>query len=314
MFSSLQAVLAARLTEAIYKYFFEKHPKLRQKYADLMEKYFMGQTPSPQTAIFFEREAVVLSLQLSGMYPSYKGRLAEKCEDTPSFLSNIESARTREDIDIIHDAHHFKDWQKVADSILSTATFTNGRKVLTIMYVNRTPIEENLGVDLIYIDEMSTSFIMVQYKRLIKETKRYAYRPDADPSYGKEIELMERFLRVLSDQTKPHTGYRYNDDVFYFKLCKELQTTKARSLADGMYIPLSYWKHLYSDRSTLGPSGGRIYSYESVRNYLNNTTFVNMVQTGLVGSRVEDFTVIGDILRDIVESGRSVILSTLGNA
>jgi predicted DNA-binding transcriptional regulator len=52
-------------------------------------------------------------------------------------------------------------------------------------------------------------------------------------------------------------------------------------------------------------------TFENVDRYFNNTLFIDLVQNGWVGSPIKDSKIITEIIRQAMESGRSVILSSL---
>ena len=78
----------------------------------------------------------------------------------PHFVSDLE-----DDL-IAVDLRRFDSLGNVDLTAASIAYLTDRRFKLTIMNVNRKPLEHVLGVDLVYADEIARSFTMVQYKRL----------------------------------------------------------------------------------------------------------------------------------------------------
>lgn len=297
---------------SLLKYIYEKNEDAKHQYISLMELFQKSKAIKSEQVVsnqLFEQEAISLSLQIAGMYDDYKGHFSSIREvDTLSFLKDLRSVNVREDLDIINDSKIFDDWNLISDNILSVSTFSNGFRELSIMYVNRTPIEENVGVDLIYIDEINKSFVMIQYKRLLKENSGYVYRPNSDQNFKKEKILMERFESFLIKK-KTTSWYRYNNEIFYFKLCKQDQKLSERTLSSGMYLPKKYFDFLIDSKITEGTKGGKLLSYENINNFLNNTTFINLMKTGLIGSNYDSFDEISNIIKEILETGKSVILS-----
>ncbi len=258
--------------------------------------------------VYFERDALVFSLQLSDVYDQYKGFFNDEPIDTPTFLKKIKDIPLREDQMILNDMNYFGDWNRISEHITSTNTFSNGFNRLSVMYVNRTPIEETLGTDLIYIDEKNKFFIMIQYKRLLKESNEYRYRPLNDKNYLKEKEAMDHFLLKFS-QNDSKEEFRYNNEIFYFKLCKSLQKSTNRTLVDGMYLSKKHMEFLLEHKITDGPRGGKYLGLDNVKNYLNNSTFIKLIQTGLIGSNFDEYSEIESIIVELINTGHSVLLT-----
>ena len=77
-----------------------------------------------------------------------------------------------------------------------------GIEYLTILNCNRQPLEQTLGVDLIYYSHRFDSFVLVQYKRMSEGTQGAEYRPGNDPSHEKELERMLKTEEFLKAQPK----------------------------------------------------------------------------------------------------------------
>ena len=188
--------------------------------------------------------------------------------DTAPFLMGYDNIVLREDPMVIHDSQVFGDWKKISKFVVGAAEFVKDEHKLTIMNVNRHKIEETLGVDLLMYHHTYKSYVLIQYKRMIKDGESLSYRP-VDISYSAEIRRMENFQRQSKTDSKPN-DYRLNDDFFYFKLCPaDIKDPLSTTMIPGMYIPLSYWNVLLFSDSTLGEKGGRKFSYSNVKRYIN---------------------------------------------
>ena len=178
------------------------------------------------------------------------------------------------------------------------------------MNANRHKIEETLGVDLIMYHHSFKSYVLIQYKRLVKDGDILSYRP-IDKSYIDEIKRMEEFQEknvTLKDATA--NDFRLNNEFFYFKLCQsQIKNPLATEMISGMYLPLSYWKILLNSDITLGERGGRLLSYSNVKRYITNTFFIELVQDGWVGSQLSDTEAVTQIIQEAIAGNRSVILA-----
>lgn len=52
------------------------------------------------------------------------------------------------------------------------------------------------------------------------------------------------------------------------------------------------------------------FSYDTVERYLNNTLFIELVKSGLIGTKINDADHISEMITEILESGTSLILAT----
>lgn len=224
---------------------------------------------------------------------------------TPEFLKGLQSLNTREDQIIIKDSRIFGDWQEIKNDVHSICTFSNNKKCVTIIYANRTKIESNIGVDLIYFDHINRSYIFVQYKRLAEENKNYVYRPKSDKNLDKELELMEELETKLTNNKR---DYRFNNQVFYFKFCKERQEIYSNELSKGFYMPKDYF--LLSSRLLKESGHSVVISYDTITRYLNNTVFIELIQSGLIGTRIDDAELISNIIKKSLSNDKSLILAS----
>ena len=92
----------------------------------------------------------------------------------------------------------FLDFDRL-DSPSGIVQFSKGRERLTVINVNRQPLERTTGADLIYVNETSKSFVLVQYKTFRREGKpsRLVYRPDAQ--LREELARMRRIKSSADD-------------------------------------------------------------------------------------------------------------------
>ncbi|MFJ8255618.1 hypothetical protein [Streptomyces sp. NPDC094466] len=175
----------------------------------------------------------------------------------------------------------FDDWRQRGDvrcdiHVLEDST---GRR-LEVVNVNATPVESRLGTDMIYYHHPTHSFVLVQYKRL--EPRRKEYRVNKQLLYQ-----MDRLEQVSQLSTKPARSHewRLSADACFLKFAHWRNgAASSTELAHGMYIPLSYARILLEDDCTLGPKGGRIFSYERAVNYLVGSEFAELVKLGRVGT------------------------------
>jgi hypothetical protein len=209
---------------------------------------------------------------------------------------------------VVHDSQVFGDWSKIQQYAVGAAEFQRDGHKLTIMNVNRHKIEETLGVDLLLYHHSYRSYVLVQYKRMTKDGEKLVYRP-TDKSYKSELARIDKF-ELASMTALSLEDYRLSEEFFYFKLCPaDLKDPLSTKMIPGMYIPLSLWKLLLDSKSTLGNKGGRMVGYDNVGRYINNTLFVDLVQSGWVGSQIEDTKKITSQIQAAISRDRSLMLA-----
>jgi len=260
-----------------------------------------------------ERDATNLALRIAGFDHGeiLKWQLPE--QGLAPFLQGLQGVNLREDPMIAHDAQVFGDWTFLEKHRVGSAVFYRGGERLTIMNVNRTKVETTLGVDLLYFHHRYQSYVMVQYKRMRREDHNLGYRPIDEPYKG-ELQRMQKFERILSKSTGHQEsfldGYRLFPGFFYFKLCPaDMLDPTSPEMIKGMYIPLDYWEMLVESPDIIGRRGGKCISYDNVGRYFNNTLFIELVQSGWIGSRSYDITVISEVIQAAIAGDRSLTLA-----
>jgi len=263
-----------------------------------------------------EKDAAGLALAISGFNKSKQVLATASIENLGApFLAGINQAYLIEDQMIAHDGHAFSDWKETFKAqALAMAVFEKNGEKLYVMNVNRHPLERTLGVDLIYYHHVYDSFVLVQYKRMTGSADGFGsiYRPDADRSYKREKENMERFLEKYMRASLISTpqGFRMHEMPFYFKLCNSVSLTPLSSeLIRGMYFPLSYWRVLLSSDKVKGPRGGVGVTYENAGRWLSNTEFVQLVQKGWIGSPPSVSKNISAIINERLKQHNSVTVA-----
>ncbi|MBE2202469.1 MAG: hypothetical protein IAE79_27910 [Anaerolinea sp.] len=265
-----------------------------------------------------ERDATNLVLRLADFdqkhIVDWTQQTQDQTETLPPFLVGLnENIDILEDSMISHDLQVFGEWEKIAQHQVGAVIFKKQHETLTIMNVNRHPVEKNLGVDLFYYHHDYHSYVMVQYKRMQQEKGGPVYRPLLDKSYQAEIARMQEFSRILAElEDKSFTlqGYRLRPQLFFFKLCpvKVFDPTSA-DMVKGMYMPLDYWEMLMQSPDVIGPKEGTQVSFYNAGRYFTNSQFINLVQEGWIGSRLVDKDIISDVIKESIEGKKSVILA-----
>lgn len=225
-----------------------------------------------------------------------------------SFLDGIERT-VQEETTIQHDLLNF-------DNLIlekhngGYSKFTLKDRTLDIFYTNRTALEKEIGIDLIYYNERYNSFILVQYKLLKEENNTFIYRPDKQMK--NELLRMNDFMsKYKNDETITESKeYRLNDDGFMFKFVENKGIKIASSeLIKGLYITREYMNFIESNNSTKGVRGGTIISTKHTPRYLTNSEFTMLMNGGFLGTREIQTNVLKDLIQSYFRTGKAVLLA-----
>lgn len=261
-----------------------------------------------------EKDAFLLATEIFGIKRRLSARLLSPPRELAPFLVGLPDATRIEDVMIQKDKTTLADWIATPEDQVGSVMLQrrDGRK-LTIINVNRTRIEETLGVDLIYYNHTFRSFVMVQYKVMESEEDENGdniaiYRPN-DSSYKKELARMESHVASRPPMA-PNTreAFRLSSNGFLFKLCPRI-TFDPLSTAPikGMYLPLDYWRLLVASPQVRGPKGGVQITYANSGRYFDNGLFVRLVEDGWIGSPIDKERELSDLIRTGLGAKRSVI-------
>lgn len=189
--------------------------------------------------------------------------------------------------------------------------FVDGEFALTILNVNRKPIEHALGVDLVYWDETTGTFTLLQYKRLTRnQTIRYG-RQEADWTFTRrgEVEDQLGLMQLPTDNSASAHDWRLSSSPFWFKFVRTKDFTAGDpKVLRGMYVSAEFLRIALEDRSLLtGPRGGFEISYANTR-YIPRDTFVDLVRRGFLGTTATATSKVFEII-ETLSDGREVILA-----
>jgi hypothetical protein len=251
-----------------------------------------------------ERDALRSALDFAGMSRDALKQVTPT--STRSIIERLGYAVTPEDPAIFNDSLSFLN-AKAIGSPSGIVTLTEGATTLTVVNVNRRPLETTLGADLIYINETTESLVLVQYKMMSDRLDNQpVFRPSSDANIAKELERM-REIEPGDDDGLP-ADFRLDPQAGYLKLCSSIVAARqydTRPTA-GMYLPLALWDALVKTPQVRGPQGGLAIGYHNVDRYLRNTQFAELVRDGWIGTRTASTRDLTQLVVDALEGGRSV--------
>lgn len=175
---------------------------------------------------------------------------------------------------------------------------------------NKLPLERQLGVDLIYVNETLKSVVFVQYKMFSGTDGEDGYRPDGQ--LDKEIVRIDAAAARLSEIAPDEScsGYRFGTDPFFLKFCSKLVPPDAIGHVPGIYVPVSYWKRLIETPAAKGSRGGSVVYAETFgRRYFTPTHFIDMVGRGWVGTSALQTDFLAPYLKAALQGDKGLVLA-----
>ena len=263
----------------------------------------------------YQRDAAITSLEIARIP---KGQLKVQLKpdgrgttELTSIFDSEEAVTTIEDLAILQDLDaNNEDWQYVKRQRYPAKTFTNGDTTLTVVLANKLPLERQLGVDLIYVNETLKSVVFVQYKMFAGNDGEDGYRPDGQ--LAEEIARMDVAVKTLSEVKEDSScdGYRFGADPFFLKFCSKLVPNDASGHVPGIYVPVSYWKRLVNTPKAKGKKGGIVVFAETFgRRRFTPTHFIDMVSRGWAGTSALQTDVLVPYLKAMISGKRGVVLA-----
>lgn len=205
---------------------------------------------------------------------------------------------------VVHaDASRLQGFDAIAPDVTGRAVFQKGDERLVIYTANKLPLEEMLGVDLIYINETRGSVVMVQYKMLEEDKKGngdWLYRPD--PQLRKEISRM----KIPANQVAV-SDYRLSRDPFFFKFVKRKVVDDSHQ---SFLISLAHLNHVLAAPGSKGPRGGVRMSYDALAGtYLREADMTSLIRSGYVGTHGAETDALGIMIDAVARGNKAVVLA-----
>jgi len=270
---------------------------------------------SAKTNWAYQRDAAVTALEIARI-PKDQLHVPPQLDGVaPAGLTSIfdsdADVTSVEDLVILQDLDEAdEEWQFVKRQRYPAKTFTNGDTTLTIILANKQPLETQLGVDLIYVNETFKSVVFVQYKMFAGVDGEKGYRPDKQ--LKEEIARMDAAAAKLAAVAEDAScdGYRLGTDPFFLKFCSKLLSHDATGHVPGVYVPVSYWKRLVTTPTAKGKKGGTVVYRETFgRRHVTPTHFIDMVGRGWVGTSALQTDVLAPYLKAAIDGKRAVVLA-----
>jgi hypothetical protein len=266
-----------------------------------------------RTSWALQRDAVVTALDIAKIPREELGVPPQPPADTPrdtgSIFDDVREVRGLEDILVLHDLNGAEGWDPIRSHKYPAKTFRSGDTVLTVVLANKLPLEEQLGIDLIYVNETLKSVVFVQYKVMKGADGEDGYRPDDQLDI--EIKRMDEVATLLSSAPPDPSsdGYRLGGEAFFLKFCKGVLEHRDVGMVPGHYLPVGYWKRLATDPRVQGPRKGVKITPSNIPRYFTATDFKELVSRAWIGTSALQADIIVPLIKEIWQSKRAVVLA-----
>ena len=207
---------------------------------------------------------------------------------------------------VVHsDASRLPGFDAISPDVTGRAVFQKGDERLVIYTANKLPLEQMLGVDLIYINETRGNIIMIQYKMLeedkqANDNRDWLFRPDK--------QLRDEIARMrLPDFKGSLNDYRLSRNPFFFKFVK-------RKIVDDMhqsfFVSLDHLNKILASPEAKGPKGGVRLSYETLDGtYLREADMLGLIRSGYIGTHKAETAALATIIQEAAKGNKAVVLA-----
>lgn len=205
---------------------------------------------------------------------------------------------------VVHaDAICLPGFEMIEYDVTGRAVFEKRDERLVIYTANKLPLEQMLGVDLIYVNETRGNIVMIQYKMLEQaksESHDWLFRP------GKQLwDEIARMQIPTSQETL--TDYRLSRNPFFFKFVK-------RKIVDGspksFFVSLDHLSQILTSSLAEGPKGGIRLSYDVLDGtYLREADMISLIRSGYVGTHRAETEALTTIIAEVAEGNKALVLA-----
>ena len=262
-------------------------------------------------AAALQQDALSLALKAFGAPAAEASELALSRRRT-----TLASARTQENLVIAHDARWIPGWHLAESDITGRAVFQQGNQRLDVFTANHEDLERLFGVDLIYLNQTRRSLVMVQYKMMEPSLRRERRAEGAFGPYTRQKEAEwvvpinnqfkdEMARMMLFDSASGAAGsYRMNPSPFFFKFVRRYGSTNGA----GILLSLGHLQQLLAEGQLAGSRGGLRIAYGELNgHYLRNESFIDLVQSGYIGSRDATTDHLEVLIEATLSEGRGIV-------
>jgi len=281
----------------------------------LAERRLMGESIR-EDRLNEQRDGLGLCLDIAKIdrSPVLKAMKVEQAGNANSILELLDTIPIHERSLIEHDRNIFE--QLLGKETYHSAIFTDkSERSVRVHVVDKTDLETVLGIDLIIYNTCYDNFLLLQYKRMEKNSNEWAYQVSPSSNLQLQLGSMATFRAALSTiptATPSIWSFRLNQEPFYFKFCEQVrQNSRDDSLVPGITLCETHLREFLTLPEAKGPKEGLSVGYKNCPRYLNNTEFIDLARVGWIGAGPQATALLKKVLEANKQGGRSAMLAVI---
>lgn len=261
-----------------------------------------------------QRDGLGLSLDIAQIDRSdiLKGINPEKISEAKSIFDLLAHAPVAERSLLEHDARILK--RLLGTLNVKTVQFSEGTRHLRIHITDQTPLENVLGIDLLIYNTCYNNFLLLQYKKMQKRVKGWAYNIHPTSNIYTQLDSMANFHSAVEKERPLQAdlwSYRLNDAPFYFKFCEELDIdSRDDSLIPGIMLSEPHLREFLS-LPIVKDNEALCVGHHNCPRYLNNSEFIQLARFGWIGTNERATNLMRKILIENERGGRRAMLAVI---
>jgi hypothetical protein len=280
------------------------------RYSEVERERLARLSPQEQTSLALQKDAIGTALDIAGIDREALTSWRLRTGAPETFLEGLPEAYLREDQMIVNDFETLPGFDRIRSYVHGVAKFDGPTSSVKVILANRTNLETQLGVDLIYYNATYSAFILVQYKAMERLQTGDAVFRLPDPLLNRELARMEDALRGLPSAAAAvnKDAYRLSTEPFFLKFCPRVVfSPDDAALVPGMYFSFDHWKLVGSDVSTVTANGARALTNNNGGRHISNSFFSELVGNGWVGTSPSQSLFLRDFVERSMEAGKAVL-------
>lgn len=281
------------------------------------ERRILGQT-NRVARLNEQRDGLGLALDIAQIDRTsvMKAIRVDKIENANSILDLLDAIPVQERSLLEHDARVFE--LLLGSQAYRSAVFSDGSdRSVRVHVVDKTNLETVLGIDLIVYSTCYENFLLLQYKRMDKGGKGWAYQIYPSSNLHSQLSSMAAFRAAAASMpvhSSPPTlwSYRLNEEPFYFKFCEQFRPdARDDSLVPGITLSEPHLREFLAVPEAVGDGGGLSVGYHNCPRYLNNTEFIQLARVGWIGADQKSVALLKKVLDANKDGGRAAMLAVI---
>lgn len=294
-------------------------PEMREKIAEIISRrdlrpYLAGNSEKIDR-LNEQRDGLGLCLDIAQIDRAkvLKGINPDRISAAKSIIDLLNDMPVAERTLLEHDALIIK--KLLGTTNVKSAQFSESGRSVSVHITDQTPLESVLGIDLLIYNTCYNNFLLLQYKKMQKRVKGWAYSIAPSSNIYSQLAQMENFHAAVMKEPAPEIdiwSYRLNDAPFYFKFCEQLDIdSRDDSLIPGITLSEPHLREFISLPTAKEDGESLSIGHHNCPRYLNNSEFIQLARVGWIGSSARAATLMRKILEENEKGGRRAMLAII---